>query len=71
MDEQVYWVFARREAGAPLSHIGLVSAPSAALASIYARANYTERPWIDIRVAPCSAFSSADDLTRAAGPTAT
>ncbi|HEY8694837.1 MAG TPA: hypothetical protein VIR57_19075 [Chloroflexota bacterium] len=55
-EEDIYWVFARREPGQPLSQIGIVKAASPGLAYVYAQHNYTERQWLDLCIAAKSAF---------------
>ena len=57
MSEDTYWVFARREPGAPLAQVGVLRAESVALARLYARLNYTERVWVDLCVVPKAPFS--------------
>lgn len=56
MIDQVFWVFARRAQTDPFEQVGAVKAASAALAYVYARMNYRERNWRDMRVAPRDAF---------------
>ena len=41
--ENVYLVFRRQEAGAPLTEVGSVDAKNAELAKVYARENYARR----------------------------
>lgn len=50
--DRVFWVFARRAPGDALEQIGVVKAVSEALAYVYARMNYTERPWRDLCIVP-------------------
>jgi hypothetical protein len=50
--ERTFLVFARRSAADPLEQIGVVKAPSDALAYVYALLNYTERQWRDLCVVP-------------------
>ncbi len=47
-----FLVFARRVPTDPLEQIGVVKAETEALAYVYARMNYTERPWRDLCVVP-------------------
>ncbi len=63
MPEQIFWVFGRREPGEALQQVGVVKAPSPALAYVYARMNYTERPWHDLCVVPKQAFFALQAAT--------
>jgi len=54
--ETIFWVFARRAQADPFEHVGAVKAASAAIAYVYARMNYRERNWRDMRVVPRDAF---------------
>ena len=56
MGEQIFWVFARRAQADPFEQVGAVKAASAAIAYVYARMNYRERNWRDMRVVPREAF---------------
>jgi len=51
-DEPVYEVFARRQDGEPLRHVGSVAAPDDTLARVYARSIYDEESWIEMYVVP-------------------
>ena len=53
---EIFWVFARRAPADPLEHVGAVKASSEAIACVYARMNYKERPWRDMCVVPRGAF---------------
>ncbi len=53
---QVFWVFARRAPTDPFEQVGSVTATSEAIAYVYARTNYRERSWRDMRVVPRDAF---------------
>lgn len=52
MNERVYDVFARKERGDPLSHIGYVDADGDALARVYAWKTYDEQNWFEMCVIP-------------------
>jgi 1,2-phenylacetyl-CoA epoxidase PaaB subunit len=56
---QLFWVFARRTPTDPLEQIGVVKAETEALAYLYAKMNYTERPWRDLCVVPQTAVHGA------------
>ena len=56
MEEQVYDVFARKERGDMLSHIGYVDAPGDELARVYAWTTYSEQNWFEMCVVPRSAI---------------
>lgn len=45
-------VFAREEADGPLFHLGCVSAPNRASAVGQARMVYSEKPWLEMCIAP-------------------
>ncbi len=52
MRENVYDVFARKERGEPLRHIGYVDAMDAELARVYAWKTYDEERWFEMCVVP-------------------
>ncbi len=54
--DQAFEVFGRDQVERPLSHIGSVVAPNRELAVARARLLYSERPWVELRVAPAAAF---------------
>lgn len=54
--ERIFWVFGRRGPAEPIEQVGVVKAASAEIAYVYARANYKERPWGDLCVAPRDGF---------------
>ncbi len=50
MDEPVYDVFARKNRGDPLAHIGYLTAPDRGLARVYAWTTYDEENWFEMCV---------------------
>jgi 1,2-phenylacetyl-CoA epoxidase PaaB subunit len=48
MDERVYDVFARKNRGEPLYHVGYLSAPDDELARVYAWNTYDEENWFEM-----------------------
>lgn len=56
LKKKVFWVFARRAQTDPFEQVGSVSATTEAIAYVYARINYRERAWRDMRVVPSEAF---------------
>jgi 1,2-phenylacetyl-CoA epoxidase PaaB subunit len=56
MKEQVYEVFARRERGEALQHIGYLDAPDVELARVYAWKTYDEQNWFEMCVIPRAAI---------------
>ncbi len=48
----IYEVFARKNRGEPLRHIGNVTAPDDDLARVYAFQTYDEERWLDMWVTP-------------------
>ncbi|TVP75247.1 MAG: hypothetical protein EA352_08675 [Gemmatimonadales bacterium] len=56
MEEIVFDVFARKSRGDPLSHIGYLSAPDAAMARVYAWKTYDEENWFEMCIVPRSAI---------------
>lgn len=55
-DKKVFWVFARRAQTDPFEQVGSVTATGEAIAYVYARINYRERSWRDMRVVARDAF---------------
>ncbi|NIP59547.1 MAG: hypothetical protein GWM92_14575 [Gemmatimonadetes bacterium] len=56
MDETVYEVFARKERGEALRHIGYLNAPDDELARVYAWRTYDEENWFEMCVVPRKAI---------------
>ncbi|HEX9885291.1 MAG TPA: hypothetical protein VGA70_02340 [Longimicrobiales bacterium] len=56
MRESVYDVFARKERGDPLQHIGYLDAVDDELARVYAWKTYDEQNWFEMCVVPRSAI---------------
>lgn len=56
MDEIIYDVFARKDRGDALSHIGYVDALDAATARVYAWKTYDEQNWFEMCVVPRDAI---------------
>ncbi len=52
MKETVFDVFARKERGEPLTHIGYVDAVDAELARVYAWKTYDEQNWFEMCIVP-------------------
>ena len=52
----MFEVFGREQVRRPLMHIGSIVAPNAELAVARARILYSEREWVELRVAPAVAF---------------
>lgn len=52
MRESVFDVFARKERGEPLTHIGYVDAMDAELARVYAWTTYDEQNWFEMCIVP-------------------
>ena len=48
----IYEVFARKQRGEPLRHIGNLNAPDDDLAKVYAYQTYDEEKWFDMWVVP-------------------
>ena len=65
MKESVYDVFARKERGEPLTHIGYVDALDAEMARVYAWKTYDEQNWFEMCVVARSAIIP---VNRADGP---
>lgn len=65
MEEHVYDVFARKERGDPLRHIGYVDAMDDELARIYAWTTYSEERWFEMCVV---ARASIIPVNRTDGP---
>lgn len=57
-DTTPYEIFGRADASTALQHIGLVYAGNLSLAQAYARLLHMEKEWIELLVAPSSAFTS-------------
>lgn len=53
---QMFEVFGRDQVERPLSHVGSIVAPNQELAVARARMLYSERPWVELCVAPASSF---------------
>lgn len=70
MSAPVFEVFARKERGEPLRHIGWVNAPNVDLACVFARTTYDEQNWLEMWVVPRSALRVAlrREERRAAAP---
>ncbi len=58
--ESVYDVFARKDRGDPLQHIGYIDAPDPELARIYAWRAYDEQNWFEMCVVPREAILSVN-----------
>ncbi len=56
MIEPTYEVFARKERGEPLRHIGYLNAPDNELARVYAWNTYDEERWFEMCVIPRDAI---------------
>lgn len=54
MDEIVFDVFARKNRGDSLAHIGYLSAPDTELARVYAWKTYDEESWFEMCIVPRS-----------------
>ena len=52
----IYEVFARKERGEPLKHIGNLNAPDPELAKVYAFNTYDEESWFDMYITPRDAL---------------
>jgi 1,2-phenylacetyl-CoA epoxidase PaaB subunit len=52
MQEITFEVFARKNRGEPLSHIGYLSAPDRAMARVYAWKTYDEENWFEMCIVP-------------------
>ena len=65
MNESVFDVFARKERGDPLMHIGYVDAMDADLARVYAWKTYDEQNWFEMCIVP---RSSIIPVNRTDGP---
>ena len=55
-EHPMYEVFAREKPDGPLAHIGCVRAPNQELAAAQAGMTYSEKPWVEMCVAPTYAF---------------
>ena len=58
---EMYEVFGRTNIKRSLMHLGSVRANNEKLAVALARMVYSERPWVELRVAPTVAFLSCLD----------
>ena len=54
MKDRVFDVFARKERGEPLVHIGYVDAVDPELAKVYAWRTYDEQNWFEMCIVPRS-----------------
>lgn len=54
MKESVFDVFARKDRGDALQHIGYIDAPDAELARVYAWNTYNEQSWFEMCIVPRS-----------------
>jgi 1,2-phenylacetyl-CoA epoxidase PaaB subunit len=54
--QKVYEVFARKNRGEPLRHIGNLNAPDDDLAQVYAFDTYDEEKWFDMWIVDRSNF---------------
>ena len=52
MKDRVFDVFARKDRGEPLMHIGFVDAVDAELAKVYAWRTYDEQNWFEMCIVP-------------------
>ncbi len=52
-----YEVFGRDHKEKPLQHLGSIVAENHKLAVAHARFTYSERPWVELNVAPTASFS--------------
>ena len=60
MEEPLYEVFARKERGEPLRHIGSLNALDDQMARVYAWRTYDEERWLEMCVIPRSAIISVN-----------
>lgn len=67
---EVYEVFARVRREEPLRQIGSVTADSLELATVYAYKTYDEECWIEMLLAPRSAFATVIPLEPGIEPSA-
>jgi 1,2-phenylacetyl-CoA epoxidase PaaB subunit len=63
----VYEVFARKQRGEPLRHIGNLNAPDEELAKVYAFNKYDEEKWFDMWVLPRDHFFEVFNAERESG----
>jgi 1,2-phenylacetyl-CoA epoxidase PaaB subunit len=54
LEEPVFDVFARKNRGDALSHIGYLTAPDTELARVYAWTTYDEENWFEMCIVPRS-----------------
>lgn len=52
MNDRVFDVFARKDRGDPLTHIGYVDAVDVELAKVYAWRTYDEQNWFEMCIVP-------------------
>jgi 1,2-phenylacetyl-CoA epoxidase PaaB subunit len=52
----MYEVFAREKLDGPLSHVGCIRAPNEELAAAHAGLTFSEKPWVEMCVAPTDSF---------------
>ena len=60
----VFEVFARKNRGEPLKHIGNLNAPDVELAKVYAFNTYDEERWFDMYVVAREAMSEVFTVDR-------
>jgi 1,2-phenylacetyl-CoA epoxidase PaaB subunit len=70
MDEIVYDVFARKNRGEPLCHIGYLHAPDDDLARVYAWNTYDEEKWFEMCVVRRSGLIAVNRTDGPFAPTA-
>jgi 1,2-phenylacetyl-CoA epoxidase PaaB subunit len=54
--DRMFEVFGRDQQERPLAHVGSIVAPNQELAVARARMLYSERPWVELVVAPADSF---------------
>ena len=54
--DEIFEVFGRDQPERPLAHVGSIVAPNQELAVARARILYSERQWVELCVAPATAF---------------
>ena len=65
--DELFEVFGRDQMERPLSHIGSIVAPNQELAVARARILYSERRWVELRVAPAASFMNCLTGSREGG----
>jgi 1,2-phenylacetyl-CoA epoxidase PaaB subunit len=60
----IFEVFARKDRGEPLRHIGNLNAPDVELARVYAFNTYDEERWFDMYVVPRSEMAEVFRVDR-------